>query len=175
MENLVTNNTFWKNKTVLLTGHTGFKGSWLTLWLKKLGAKITGFSKDVPTNPSIFEIADVQNGINSIFGDIRNFNEIEDVIKKSDPEIIIHMAAQSLVRVSYTNPRETYETNVMGTVNLLEALRGQKNTRVIINVTSDKCYENKELDRGYTEEDQIGGYDPYSSSKGCSELVTTAL
>ena len=175
MENLVKDKAFWNDKRVLLTGHTGFKGSWLTLWLKKLGAKITGFSKDIPTNPSIFEIADVKHGINSIIGDIRNFNEIKDVIKKTEPEIIIHMAAQSLVRVSYTNPRETYETNVMGTVNLLDALRDQKNTRVIINVTSDKCYENKELERGYTEEDQIGGYDPYSSSKGCSELVTTTF
>ncbi len=166
---------FWNGKTVLLTGHTGFKGSWLTLWLKKLGVKVVGFSKDIPTKPSLFELADVKNGINSIFGDIRNYNEIKNVIKKTKPEIIIHMAAQSLVRDSYTNPRETYETNVMGTVNLLDALREEKNVRVIINVTSDKCYENKELERGYTEDDHLGGYDPYSNSKGCSELVTSAF
>jgi len=169
------NKEFWNGKTVLLTGHTGFKGSWLTLWLKKLGVKVTGFSKDVPTNPSLFELADVKNGIDSIIGDIRNYDEIRDVIKKTDPEIVIHMAAQSLVRVSYTNPRETYETNVMGTVNLFDALREQRNVRVIINVTSDKCYENKKLERGYIEGDHLGGYDPYSNSKGCSELVTSAF
>ena len=169
------NKEFWNGKTVLITGHTGFKGSWLTLWLKKLGTKITGFSKDIPTNPSLFELADVKSGITSVMGDIRNYNEIREVIKKTDPEIIIHMAAQSLIRVSYVNPRETYETNIMGTVNLLDALREQKNTRIIINVTSDKCYENKELERGYTEDDVLGGYDPYSSSKGCSELVTSAF
>ncbi|QDI88776.1 CDP-glucose 4,6-dehydratase [Candidatus Nitrosopumilus sp. SW] len=169
------NKEFWKEKTVLLTGHTGFKGSWLTLWLKKMGAKITGFSNDIPTTPSLFELADVKNGINSIEGDIRNFDEVSNVIKKTNPEIIFHMAAQSLVRMSYTNPRETYETNVMGTVNLFDALRENKKTRLIINVTSDKCYDNKEFDRGYTEEDALGGYDPYSSSKGCSELVTTAF
>ncbi len=169
------NKEFWKDKTVLLTGHTGFKGSWLTLWLKKLGVKVVGFSKDIPTDPSLFELADVKNGINSILGDIRNYNEIKDVIKKTEPEIVIHMAAQSLVRDSYTNPRETYETNVMGTVNLLDALRDQDNVRVIINVTSDKCYENKELERGYREDDHLGGYDPYSNSKGCSELVTSAF
>ncbi len=168
------NTEFWNGKTVLLTGHTGFKGSWLTLWLKKMGAKVTGFSKDIPTTPSLFELADVANGINSIEGDIRNFDEIHEVIKNINAEIIFHMAAQSLVRESYVNPRETYETNVMGTVNLLDAVRDTKKTRLIINVTSDKCYENKELDRAYNEEDPLGGYDPYSSSKGCSELVTSA-
>jgi len=175
VENLVINKEFWNGKTVLLTGHTGFKGSWLTLWLKKMGAKITGFSKDIPTTPSLFELAGVGNGINSIKGDIRNFDQVSNVIRKTEPEIIIHMAAQSLVRVSYANPRETYETNIMGTVNLLDALRGQKKARLIINVTSDKCYDNKELDRGYTEDDALGGYDPYSSSKGCSELITSAF
>jgi len=166
---------FWNAKTVLVTGHTGFKGSWLTLWLKKLGSRVIGFSKDIPTTPSLFELADIANGINSIEGDIRNFNQIQQVIKNTDPEIIFHMAAQSLVRTSYENPRETYETNVMGTVNLFDALRDSKKTRVIINVTSDKCYHNKELDRAYTEEDPLGGYDPYSSSKACSELVSSAF
>jgi len=175
LEELVINRKFWNGKRVLLTGHTGFKGSWLTIWLKKLGVNVTGFSKDVPTNPSLFELANVKNGINSFIGDIRDYNEIRDVIKKTEPEIVIHMAAQSLVRASYTNPRETYETNVMGTINLLDVLREQENIRVIVNVTSDKCYENKELERGYTEEDCLGGYDPYSNSKGCSELVTSAF
>jgi len=166
---------FWNGKTVLITGHTGFKGSWLTLWLKKLGSRVIGFSKDIPTTPSLFELADVANGINSIQGDIRNFNQIQQVIKNTEPEIIFHMAAQSLVRTSYENPRETYETNVMGTINLLDAIRDSKKTRVVINVTSDKCYENKELDRPYIEEDPLGGYDPYSSSKACSELVSSAF
>jgi len=166
---------FWNGKTVLITGHTGFKGSWLTLWLKKLGSRVIGFSKDIPTTPSLFELADVANGINSIQGDIRNFNQIQQVIKNTEPEIIFHMAAQSLVRTSYENPRETYETNVMGTINLLDAIRDSKKTRVVINVTSDKCYENKELDRPYVEEDPLGGYDPYSSSKACSELVSSAF
>jgi CDP-glucose 4,6-dehydratase len=168
------NTEFWNGKTVLITGHTGFKGSWLTLWLKKMGAKVTGFSKDIPTTPSLFELADVANGINSIEGNIRNFDEIYKAIKNTNAEIVFHMAAQSLVRESYQNPRETYETNVMGTVNLLDAIRDIKKTRLMINVTSDKCYENKELDRAYKEEDSMGGYDPYSSSKGCSELVTSA-
>lgn len=175
MENLVMDKIFWNGKTVLITGHTGFKGSWLTLWLKKLGSRVIGFSKDIPTTPSLFELADVANGINSIQGDIRNFNQIQQVIKNTEPEIIFHMAAQSLVRTSYENPRETYETNVMGTINLLDAIRDSKKTRVVINVTSDKCYENKELDRPYVEEDPLGGYDPYSSSKACSELVSSAF
>jgi CDP-glucose 4,6-dehydratase len=175
MENLVMDKIFWNGKTVLITGHTGFKGSWLTLWLKKLGSRVIGFSKDIPTTPSLFELADVANGINSIQGDIRNFNQIQQVIKNTEPEIIFHMAAQSLVRTSYENPRETYETNVMGTINLLDAIRDSKKTRVVINVTSDKCYENKELDRPYIEEDPLGGYDPYSSSKACSELVSSAF
>jgi CDP-glucose 4,6-dehydratase len=172
---MVINKKFWNEKTVLLTGHTGFKGSWLTIWLKKLGANVIGFSKDVPTVPSLFELANVKNGIDSIIGDITNYNEIRDIIRKTEPEIVFHMAAQSLVHFSYTNPRETYETNVMGTVNLMDALREQENVRVIINVTSDKCYENKESKIGHVEDDQLGGYDPYSNSKGCSELVTSAF
>lgn len=166
---------FWKNKSVLITGHTGFKGSWLTIWLKKLGAEITGFSKDIPTTPSLYELANVKSGITSVVGDIRNYNEITDVIKMVKPEIVFHMAAQSLVRVSYENPRETYETNIMGTVNLLDSIKKQEKECVVINITSDKCYENRELNRGYTEDDQLGGYDPYSSSKACSEIITSAF
>ena len=169
------NKNFWKEKTVLITGHTGFKGSWLTIWLKKFDAKIIGFSKDIPTTPSLFELADVKNGITSKIGDVRNYYQIKDIIQKTKPDVIFHMAAQSLVRVSYQNPRETFETNVMGTVNLLDVLRDQKNNCIVVNVTSDKCYENKELERGYTEFDPMGGYDPYSSSKGCSELITSAF
>ena len=174
MEKLEINKEFWKNKRILLTGHTGFKGSWLTLWLKKLGSNITGFSKDIPTTPSLFELSEIKDDIDSILGDLRNFNDVKNIIHEKKPEIIIHMAAQSLVPISYKNPRETFETNVMGTVNLLESIRSEKNPCIILNITSDKCYENRELTRGYTEEDKIGGYDPYSSSKGCSELITTA-
>jgi CDP-glucose 4,6-dehydratase len=174
MEKLEINKEFWKNKRVLVTGHTGFKGSWLIIWLQKLESIVTGFSKDIPTTPSLFELSEIKNGIDSISGDIRNFNDIKKVIHEKKPEIIIHLAAQSLVPMSYKHPRETYETNVMGTVNLLESIRSEKNKCIILNVTSDKCYENRELSRGYTEKDRIGGYDPYSSSKGCSELITTA-
>jgi CDP-glucose 4,6-dehydratase len=169
------NTPFWKDKTVLLTGHTGFKGSWLSLWLQKTGADVIGFSKSIPTKPSIFDSAYVKDGMTSIMGDIRNFNRIEGVIKEFKPKIIIHMAAQSLVHTSYKNPTETYSTNIMGTVNLLEAIRITDTSRVVVNVTSDKCYQNKELKRGYHEEDSMGGYDPYSSSKGCAELITSSF
>ena len=166
---------FWKDKRVLLTGHTGFKGSWLSLLLLKLGAKLIGFSKDIPTKPSLFELTNFKNEMNSIIGDVRNFDNVKDIILQYQPEIVIHMAAQSLVRRSYKNPLETYSTNVMGTVNLLEAIRKVGKTRTIINVTSDKCYDNKELQQGYTEDDPMGGHDPYSSSKGCAELVTSSF
>lgn len=166
---------FWKDKKILLTGHTGFKGSWLSLWLQKLGSNVIGFSKSIPTKPSLFEIANVGEGMTSITGDVCNLKHLEDVMKTYQPEIIIHMAAQSLVYQSYENPVETYATNVMGTVNLFEAIRRTGNARVVINVTSDKCYENKELERGYKEDDPMGGYDPYSSSKGCAELITSSF
>jgi len=169
------NEKFWKNKKILITGHTGFKGSWLTIWLKKLGADITGFSKSTPTNPSLFEIANVQNDIKSIMGDIQNYELLKETISKSEPEIIFHMAAQSLVIKSYSDPIETYSTNVMGTVNLLYAVKETKKPKVVINVTSDKCYENNESLEGYTEDNPMGGYDPYSSSKGCAELVTKSF
>ena len=166
---------FWKNKKVLLTGHTGFKGSWLSLWLQKLGVDLVGFSKSIPTKPSLFELADVEKNMTSIMGDITHIERITDVVKQHNPEIIIHMAAQSLVHKSYDQPLETFSTNIMGTVNLLEAIRNTSKKCVIINVTSDKCYENQELSRGYKENDPMGGYDPYSSSKGCAELITSSF
>jgi len=167
--------SFWKNKKVLLTGHTGFKGSWLSLWLQKLGVDLIGFSKSVPTKPSLFELADVGKNMTSIMGDITSIENITNVVKQHNPEIIIHMAAQSLVHKSYDQPLETFSTNIMGTVNLLEAVRNTSKKCVIINVTSDKCYENQELERGYKENDPMGGYDPYSSSKGCAELITSSF
>ena len=135
---MVVNSNFWKNKKVLLTGHTGFKGSWLSIWLKKLGVELIGFSKDIPTEPSLFELAKVSENMKSITGDIRNFSVIQKIIQENQPEIIIHMAAQSLVRESYENPINTFSTNIMGTVNLLESLKESKKTQVVINVTSDK-------------------------------------
>ena len=166
---------FWKNKKVLLTGHTGFKGSWLSLWLQKLGVELVGFSKSIPTQPSLFELADVGKNMTSIMEDITNIERITNVIKQHNPEIIIHMAAQSLVHKSYDQPLETFSTNIMGTVNLFEAIRNTSKKCVVINVTSDKCYENQELSRGYKENDPMGGYDPYSSSKGCTELITSSF
>ena len=166
---------FWKNKKVLLTGHTGFKGSWLSIWLKKLGAELVGFSKDIPTKPSLFEVAKVSEGMISITGNIEDFAMIQKVVKENKPEIVIHMAAQSLVRKSYEEPITTFATNVMGTVNLLQAIKTTGNTRVLINVTSDKCYENKGTEKAFSENSPMGGYDPYSSSKGCAELVTSSF
>jgi len=166
---------FWKNKKVLLTGHTGFKGSWLSIWLKKLGVELVGFSKDIPTKPSLYEVAKVSEGMISITGNIEDFVMIQKVVKENKPEIVIHMAAQSLVRKSYEKPVETFTTNVIGTANLLEAIKTTGNTRVLINVTSDKCYENKGTEKAFSENSPMGGYDPYSSSKGCAELVTSAF
>jgi CDP-glucose 4,6-dehydratase len=159
LESLGMNPSFWKNKKVLLTGHTGFKGSWLSLWLQDLGADVTGYSIDVPTDPSLYDAA---------------LASLRSSVDKAGPEIIIHMAAQSLVRRSYADPVGTYDTNIMGTVNLLEAVRDESGVRVIIVVTSDKCYDNEEREQGYREGDPMGGYDPYSSSKGCAELITAA-
>ena len=166
--------TFWQNKKILITGHTGFKGSWLSLWLQMLDAQVIGFSLHPPTVPNLFTLADVAENMISIIGDIRDFNQIQNTIQKHKPEIIIHMAAQSLVRNSYREPIETYTTNVIGTVNLFEAARQAGCIKTMINVTSDKCYENKEWHWGYRENDRLGGYDPYSNSKACSELVTSA-
>jgi CDP-glucose 4,6-dehydratase len=172
MENMV-DQAFWAGKTVLLTGHTGFKGSWLSLWLQSMGANVIGFALAPLSNPSLFETAKVAEGMISIDGDIRDYAALAAVFKKYQPEIVIHMAAQALVRYSYVNPIETYATNVMGTVHLLEAARQVDSVRAIVNITSDKCYENREWVWGYRENEPMGGYDPYSSSKGCAELVTS--
>lgn len=165
---------FWKGKKVFITGHTGFKGSWLCLWLHKLGAKVTGYALNPPTEPSLFELCNVSDLVNSAIGDIRKRGELIEAMLAASPEIVIHMAAQSLVRDSYKNPVETYEINVMGTVNLFEAVRTCKGVKAVINVTTDKCYENREWIWGYRENEPMGGYDPYSNSKACSELVTAA-
>jgi CDP-glucose 4,6-dehydratase len=174
LENLVMKANFWNQKTVLITGHTGFKGSWLSLWLQKKGANIIGYSLPPPTEPSLFEIAQVAQNMNSIEGDIRDLDHLCSIIAKFEPEIIIHMAAQPIVRLSYINPIETYSTNVMGTAHVLEAVRVNNCVKVLIVITSDKCYENKEWLWGYREKDALGGRDPYSSSKGCAELITSA-
>jgi len=166
--------SFWAGKVVLLTGHTGFKGSWLSLWLQSMGAKVIGYALPPPTSPSLFVTASVAEGMTSIEGDARDFSALSKVFEKHQPEIVIHMAAQALVRRSYINPIETYSTNVMGTVHLLEAARLTGSVRAIVNVTSDKCYENREWVWGYRENEAMGGYDPYSNSKGCAELVASA-
>ena len=168
------NPAFWKGKRVLLTGHTGFKGSWLSLWLQSMGAQVVGYALAPPTNPSLFEVAEVGKGMTSIIGDIRDLEHLRKVFAEHQPEIVIHMAAQALVRYSYVEPVETYSTNVMGTVNLLEAVRSTDSVKAVVNVTSDKCYENREWVWGYRENEAMGGYDPYSNSKGCAELVTAA-
>ncbi|WP_199172994.1 CDP-glucose 4,6-dehydratase [Limnohabitans sp. JirII-31] len=165
---------FWKGKRVLLTGHTGFKGSWLSLWLQSMGAKLVGYAFDPPTSPSLFEAAKVGKGMNSVIGDIRDLPKMQAVFSEHKPEIVIHMAAQPLVRYSYKNPIETYSTNVMGTVNLLEAVRNTPGVKAVVNITTDKCYENREWVWGYRENEPMGGYDPYSNSKGCAELVSSA-
>ena len=173
VENMV-DSFFWAGKVVLLTGHTGFKGSWLSLWLQSMGARVIGYALAPPTNPSLFEVAEVGKEMISIIGDIRDFDKLKATFSEHKPEIIIHMAAQPLVRYSYANPIETYSTNVMGTVHLLEAARLGNSVRAIVNVTTDKCYENREWAWGYRENEPMGGFDPYSNSKGCSELVTAA-
>ncbi|MBI5429520.1 MAG: CDP-glucose 4,6-dehydratase [Nitrosomonadales bacterium] len=166
--------SFWNGKVVLLTGHTGFKGSWISLWLQSMGAKVVGYALAPPTDPSLFVAADVARGMTGITGDIRDLGHLRAVFAEHRPEIVIHMAAQPLVRYSYANPVETYSTNVMGTVHVLEAARLSGSVRAIVNVTSDKCYENREWVWGYRENEPMGGYDPYSNSKGCAELVASA-
>ena len=172
MESMVMKNNFWKNKKVLITGHTGFKGSWLSLWLDHLDAELIGFSNSIPTNPSLCEGLKNQEKMISINGDIQKYDDLKNVISEFKPEIIFHLAAQSLVNHSYQNPLETYSTNVMGTVNILEVIRETKIPKILINVTSDKCYKNIESLKGKTELDELGGYDPYSNSKACAELIT---
>ena len=166
---------FWKGRKVFITGHTGFKGSWISLWLGQLGAKVTGYALEAPTNPSIFQITKVDKVlVNSIHGDMRDAATLTNAMLDAEPEIVIHMAAQSLVRDSYTDPVGTYSTNVMGAVNLLEAVRKTPSINAVLNITSDKCYENKGWIWGYRENEAMGGHDPYSSSKGCAELVSLA-
>jgi len=164
----------WKNKKVFLTGHTGFKGAWLSIWLDALGAEVTGYALKPPTKPSLFELCRLGKRLNSVIGDVRDSGKLKKALLAARPEIVIHMAAQPLVRESYRTPAETYAVNVMGAVNLLEAVRACPSVRAVVNVTTDKCYENKEHLRGYKEGEPLGGYDPYSSSKACSELVTSA-
>lgn len=168
------NESFWQNKKVFLTGHTGFKGSWLSLWLQMLGAKVYGYSLEAPTEPNLFTCAGIVSGMESMIADIGDFKRLEAAIQGFAPDIVIHMAAQSLVRESYDNPMETYATNVMGTVNLLEAIRKTPSVSAAIIVTSDKCYENKEWCWGYRENDRLSGHDPYSNSKACAEMVVSA-
>ncbi|MGW8192435.1 CDP-glucose 4,6-dehydratase [Sphingomonas hankookensis] len=165
---------FWVGKRVFLTGHTGFKGGWLSLWLQRMGAELTGFALSPPTTPSLFEEARVAAGMTSILGDIRDGQALEQALIAADPQIVIHMAAQPLVRASYDDPVGTYATNVMGTVHLLEAVRKAPHVRAACIVTTDKCYENREWPWGYREDEAMGGYDPYSNSKGCAELVVSA-
>lgn len=174
VEGVELNPEFWRGRRVFLTGHTGFKGSWLSLWLQSAGAQVTGYALKPPTDPSLFQVARVAEGMTSIEGDIRDLRVFGDAMRKAEPEVVIHMAAQPLVRYSYRNPVETYETNVMGTVNMLEAVRNTPSVRAVVNITTDKCYENREWLWGYREIDPMGGYDPYSSSKGCAELVSAA-
>src|SRR5262245_34027526 len=167
---------FWKDRRVFLTGHTGFKGSWLSMWLHALGAQVTGFALDPPTQPSLFEQARVASMLHrSIRGDIRDFSSLKDAIDGCRPDVVIHMAAQSVVRRAYEDPIETYASNVLGTVHLLEALRQLGRPCAVVNVTSDKCYENREWVWGYRENEPMGGHDPYSNSKGCAELVTASF
>ena len=168
------NSSFWAGKKVFLTGHTGFKGSWLSIWLQSMGVELTGYALNPPTEINLFEIANVKNGMRSIIGDIRDLELLKKSMLDAAPEIVIHMAAQPLVRYSYSNPVETYATNVMGTVHLFEAVRATQGVKAVVNITTDKCYENKEWVWGYRENEPMGGYDPYSNSKGCAELVTSA-
>lgn len=168
------NPEFWKGKKVFITGHTGFKGSWLSIWLNFMRAKVKGYSLPPNTSPSLFEEANVSNIMDSEIGDIRNLDLLSKSMIEFNPDILIHMAAQPLVRYSYKEPVETYSTNVMGTVHVLEAARSCDNLKAIVSVTTDKCYENKEWPWGYRENEPMGGHDPYSSSKGCAELVTAA-
>jgi CDP-glucose 4,6-dehydratase len=173
VEDMVLDRALWRGRRVLVTGHTGFKGAWLCLWLQRLGAEVSGYAL-APETPSLFESAQVTRGMQSIQGDVRDADALRAAFARIRPEIVVHMAAQSLVRESYSDPVGTYATNVMGTAHALEAARAAGSVRAFVNVTSDKCYENRESSRAYSEGDPMGGHDPYSSSKGCAELVTAA-
>jgi CDP-glucose 4,6-dehydratase len=170
------NKNFWKGKKVLVTGHTGFKGSWLVMMLNHLGARTYGYSMSVPTNPSVFELCQIRKLLDKdIRGDIRDLEEVKKFFREVEPEIVFHMAAQPLVRPSYRDPFTTYSTNVMGTLNVLMMASETDSVRSVVNITTDKCYENREWSKGYVEEDYLGGYDPYSSSKACAEVLTSSL
>ena len=168
------NRDFWRGRKVFVTGHTGFKGAWLSLWLADLGAQVTGYALRPPTQPNLYELAGIADKVRTVTADIRDREKLHEAMQEAEPDIVLHLAAQPLVLDSYRNPAETYEINVMGTVNLLEAVRRCPAVRAVVNVTTDKCYENQEWVWGYRENDRLGGADPYSSSKACSELVTSA-
>lgn len=170
--NIMIDMNFYKDKKVLITGHTGFKGAWLCYILSKYGADVTGYSLEPPTTPSLYEIAQIGQNVRSIIGDIRNLDELKKVFKEVKPEVVFHLAAQPIVREGYKNPVYTYETNVIGTVNLLECIKESDCVKSVVNITTDKVYENKEWEWGYRENENLNGYDPYSNSKSCSELVT---
>ena len=172
---MIVDPAFWHGKRVLLTGNTGFKGAWLTLWLTQLGADVRGLSNGIPTNPSLHEEARLFEVVHWDCADVRDTAAVDAAVRAGEREIVIHMAAQPMVRRSFREPRETYETNVMGTVNVLDAVRRSDSVRVVVNVTSDKCYDNREQGRPFREDDPMGGHDPYSSSKGCAELVADAF
>lgn len=167
-------NQFWRGKKVFITGHTGFKGSWLTLWLNRMGAELTGYSLPPPSEPNMYELTHLKSAIHSIIGDVRDQKALAAAMVKAQPEIVFHLAAQPLVRESYRTPVDTFATNVMGTVNLLEAVRAVPDVRSVVVITSDKCYENREWLWGYREDNPMGGHDPYSASKGAAELVTAS-
>ena len=166
--------SFYKNKRVLITGHTGFKGSWMCMVLLKAGAKVTGYALDAPTKPSLFELCQLDKKMDSVYGDIRDLQHLKQVFERTQPEIVIHMAAQPIVRTSYQEPVYTYDVNVMGTVNVFECVRLTKSVQSFLNVTTDKVYKNLERQEGYAEDEELNGYDPYSNSKSCSELVTSS-
>lgn len=171
---MAVNPNFWRGKRVFLTGHTGFKGSWLSLWLQQMGADVTGYALAASSQPNLFDTIGAADGMHSIVGDIRAADALKRAMQEAQPEIVIHMAAQALVRYSYTHPVETYAVNVMGVVNLFEAVRATPGIKAVVNVTTDKCYENREWHWGYRENEPMGGYDPYSNSKACAELVTSS-
>ena len=166
---------FWKNRNVFITGHTGFKGGWISLWLSRMGANVYGYSLPPPTSVNFFELTKIEKLLTqSLIGDILDFKSLNQAMKSAKPSVVIHMAAQPLVKHSYAFPIDTFKTNIIGTANVLEAAKNTESVKAIINVTTDKCYENQEQKKPYTESDRLGGYDPYSSSKACAELISTA-